>query len=53
MLNYIGAGLILFSLIFVLSSDVSDLRHALPAGLIADTCSILLSCWMIRMFFGH
>jgi spore maturation protein B len=33
--------------------NIRNTRHALPAGLIADACSILLSCWVIRMFFGH
>jgi spore maturation protein B len=33
--------------------NIRNTRHALPAGLIADACSILLSCWIIRMFFGH
>jgi spore maturation protein B len=33
--------------------NIRNTRHALPAGLIADACSILLSCWMIRWFFGH
>ena len=32
--------------------NVRNTRHALPAGLIADACSILLSCWVIRWFFG-
>ena len=35
------------------SVNIRNTRHALPAGLIADACSILLSCWMIRLFFGH
>jgi len=33
--------------------NIRNTRHALPAGLIADACSILLSVWMIRWFFGH
>lgn len=33
--------------------NIRNTRHALPAGLLADACSILLSCWMIRWFFGH
>ena len=33
--------------------NVRKTRHALPAGLIADTSSILLSCWIIRWFFHH
>jgi spore maturation protein B len=33
--------------------NIRNTRHALPAGLIADACSIVLSCWMIRLFFGH
>lgn len=35
------------------SVNIRNTRHALPAGLIADACSILLSCWIIRMFFGR
>jgi spore maturation protein B len=33
--------------------NIRNTRHALPAGLIADATSILLSCWMIRWYFGH
>src|SRR6185436_13339614 len=33
--------------------NIRNTRHALPAGLIADFSSILLSCWIIRLFFGH
>jgi spore maturation protein B len=33
--------------------NIRNTRHALPAGLIADASSILLSCWVIRWFFGH
>src|SRR4051812_11234223 len=33
--------------------NIRNTRHALPAGIIADICSILLSCWVIRLFFGH
>src|SRR5438874_1137150 len=33
--------------------NIRNTRHALPAGLIADACSILLSCWIIRLFFGR
>ncbi len=35
------------------SVSIRNTRHALPAGLIADACSILLSCWIIRLWFGH
>jgi spore maturation protein B len=35
------------------SVNIRNTRHALAAGLIADASSILLSCWIIRMFFGH
>jgi len=31
--------------------NIKKTRHALPAGIIADACSILLSVWMIRWFF--
>jgi len=31
--------------------NIRKTRHALPAGLIADACSILLSVWVVRMFF--
>lgn len=34
------------------SVNVRKTRHALPAGLIADASSILLSCWIIRWFFA-
>jgi spore maturation protein B len=34
------------------SVNIRNTRHALPAGLIADASSILLSCWIIRLFFG-
>lgn len=34
------------------SVNIRKTRHALPAGLIADASSILLSCWVIRWFFG-
>lgn len=33
--------------------NVRKTRHALPAGIIADLSSILLSCWVIRLFFHH
>jgi spore maturation protein B len=35
------------------SVNIRKTRHALPAGLIADACSILLSVWVIRLFFGR
>ena len=35
------------------SVNIRNTRHALAAGLIADATSILLSCWVIRLFFGH
>ena len=31
--------------------NIKKTRHALPAGLIADSCSILLSVWIIKWFF--
>ena len=31
--------------------NIKKTRHALPAGIIADACSILLSVWIIRWFF--
>ena len=31
--------------------NIKKTRHALPAGIIADTCSILLSVWIIKWFF--
>ena len=34
------------------SVNIRKTRHALPAGLIADASSILLSCWVIRWFFA-
>jgi spore maturation protein B len=34
------------------SVNIRKTRHALPAGIIADLSSILLSCWVIRWFFG-
>jgi spore maturation protein B len=33
--------------------NIRKTRHALTAGIIADVSSILLSCWVIRMFFHH
>src|SRR5947208_7276618 len=35
------------------SVNIRKTRHALPAGLIADACSIVLSVWVIRLFFGR
>jgi spore maturation protein B len=31
--------------------NIKKTRHALPAGIIADACSILLSVWIIKWFF--
>jgi spore maturation protein B len=33
------------------SVNIRKVRHALAAGIIADISSILLSCWVIRLFF--
>jgi spore maturation protein B len=35
------------------SVNIRKVRHAVAAGMIADVSSILLSCWIIRLFFGH
>jgi spore maturation protein B len=33
--------------------NIKKTRHALPAGIIADASSILLSVWVIRLFFAR
>ncbi|HEX3359164.1 MAG TPA: nucleoside recognition domain-containing protein [Tepidisphaeraceae bacterium] len=33
--------------------NIRKTRHAVPVGLIADIAAIVLSCWVVRWFFGH
>jgi spore maturation protein B len=32
--------------------NIRKSRHALPAGLIADACGVLLAVWAVRLFLG-